>query len=526
MNKLVSIFGKKELQAIAGGTWGRKVVWLLLISVGSLFALGAAKSVQDFLEDKMNSKWVQLVEVSWPKACNDQLQLDPAEIFFQELHGQFNVEEVEAIVTQNMKFYDDQANADWSKVGFVSEKNDILFALLSDPSSESQFVKGDAATLSLLKPRKFGKWSSKEGVVVTQAFLSKLGFSDDVEYVSLFIKNEFEPLPLPVAAVVKSLPSSIDVLMHSDLKNSHKKYLGSGRDVKKDKWSQRLNEIREQTFSVPQSVWNDASKGVKNQFKKVSRRESPSYLDHVILKAKSVETLNLPTGWEGYKWTSPGAALTMPFGEVSGDEVIGIPPSFVGVLFENLDSVMEFQNFVENDSSFGRFVCPAPEDDRPSLKVDLGKVVAKGNINLFNKVADFLRFCLMLAAASLLVVRCNMLFQLHIEKHSASIGTIKAFGLSNASITSIYAGIALLLLSVSFVLSYLVVAAVGPLSIDLIKAWLGLRPEDAIGLSFDNIMWYEGLLVFVIFPVVFVAWRIRDLLQRSPGALVFGRKTS
>ena len=56
MNKLVSIFGKKELQAIAGGTWGRKVVWLLLISVGSLFALGAAKSVQDFLEDKMNSK--------------------------------------------------------------------------------------------------------------------------------------------------------------------------------------------------------------------------------------------------------------------------------------------------------------------------------------------------------------------------------------------------------------------------------------------------------------------------------------
>ena len=33
-----------------------------------------------------------------------------------------------------------------------------------------------------------------------------MGFSDDVEYVSLFIKNELEPLPLPVAAVVKSLP--------------------------------------------------------------------------------------------------------------------------------------------------------------------------------------------------------------------------------------------------------------------------------------------------------------------------------
>ena len=80
---------------------------------------GAAKSVQDFLEDKMNSKWVQLVEVSWPKACNDQLQLDPAEIFFQELHGQFNVEEVKgAIVTQNMKFYDDQAKRQLVQGGF------------------------------------------------------------------------------------------------------------------------------------------------------------------------------------------------------------------------------------------------------------------------------------------------------------------------------------------------------------------------------------------------------------------------
>ena len=82
----------------------------------------------------------------------------------------------------------------------------------------------------------------------------------------------------------------------------------------------------------------------------------------------------------------------MPFGEVSGDEVIGIPPSFVGVLFENLDSVMEFQNFVENDPSFGRFVCPAPEDDRPSLKVDLGKVVAKGTSICSTRLRTFYAF--------------------------------------------------------------------------------------------------------------------------------------
>ena len=70
MNRLIRNFGYKEFIAI-GGRKGWNVLLLIAISFSALLVLGFAESVELFLKGKMDNKYVQLVDVNWPKTIAD-----------------------------------------------------------------------------------------------------------------------------------------------------------------------------------------------------------------------------------------------------------------------------------------------------------------------------------------------------------------------------------------------------------------------------------------------------------------------
>lgn len=527
MNRLIRNFGYKEFIAI-GGRKGWNVFLLIAISFSALLVLGFAESVELFLKSKMDNKYVQLVDVNWPKTIADCREEDPLENFREMALGRFHVSGVHGIVTSNVYFASNDNNLSYGTVGFVAKKSDILNVLIAD---STEFVT-DYRKNSLLRDngaKGRETLSSKEGVVVSRAFLNKLGLSNDATSIDIHVECGFHPLSLPIAAILKNLPSEIDVIMHQDLFEG----IDKARDesLSPETWNKRLEASKDTYFMVPSSVWKDVRGKYASSF--FNERMSPSYEGGRVLRHKRGKSL--PSSVASFKWVNPSEVLGLEVSGVESTAEASANPSVIGVMFEEPDSVRDFADWVQNDTNFFKALCPSDDvrassqcavNSSSALKVDLSKIKSKEFLVLFRQIARLLRFFLMLSASALLIMRCNALFQLHIEKNRASLGTLKAFGLSNGKIIGLYAGIAVLMLLAAFIVSIVALAAFGPITIELAKSILSIRPEDAVDLTYRNMDLMHGFAAFVLLPIAFVSNRIRKLLRLSPGALVFGRKTT
>ena len=210
MNRLIRIL-LQEFIAI-GGRKGWNVLLLIAISFSALLVLGFAESVELFLKSKMDNKYVQLVDVNWPKTIADCREEDPLENFREMALGRFHVSGVHGIVTSNVYFASNDNNLSYGTVGFVAKKSDILNVLIAD---STEFVT-DYHMNSLLRDngaKGRETLSSKEGEVVSRA-LNKLGLSNDATSIDIHVECDFHPLSLPIVAILKNLPSEIDVIMH------------------------------------------------------------------------------------------------------------------------------------------------------------------------------------------------------------------------------------------------------------------------------------------------------------------------
>ena len=290
-------------------------------------------------------------------------------------------------------------------------------------------------------------------------------------------------------------------------------------------WDSVLISVKSANCLVPASLLQSHE---RNFFRTQDKRTSPGYDGGFVLPLE--DDVELPTELMKYLWCSPGLALDLSRGSVMSSITpimrdLRKPPDYMGVLFDadSLDRVRAFADFVQKDPEFAETVCAS---ENPSLKVDLGKIKSKESITVLSRIALFLGLTLMIAASMLLILRCNAIFQLHIEKNRASLGTLKAFGLSNIHIIGLYSSIAVLMLVMAFALAQGLLVFAGPAALDGVKIVLGLTDELSGDLRYSNIPFLIGFIAFVLVPVIFIASKIRSLLQRSPGTLVFGRKTS
>ena len=527
MNKLQKVFGWKEFCAIAGRR-GAHILWLGFISLLALLVLGFAESIEQFLREKMDNPHVRLVEVNWPKTCADGGGFEPFRKFTIRRYGG-TISDVQGIVKENDYFFSHSGKLRYGSIGLVTKQSDILYNLaMSEPS---EFLTPVAASTLMKDTSAIGleSFTGKEGVIVSRSFLRRLELSDNAPSIDIQMSCESEPLSIPVSAILKNLPSEVDVIMHDHLWGAIQASRGNDKPADRDV---RIEKSKRQFFVVPQKTWDTASNSVKKSFK--VRRKAPSHFGGLVVKKERGRGV-VPNDWLKYAWLNPSKVLDMDVSRVQGDTV-PFDASLIGVMFNSIDSVRAFADWIQNDAEFLQVACPSENnidaqndcaiENQTALKVDLSKIKSKEFLSLFNDIAELLRYFLMASASMLLITRCNSLFQLHIEKNKASLGTLKAFGLSNKKIIGLYAAIATLMLFSAFALSMIALSVLGPLSVELAKSVLSIRPEDAADLAYYNMDLAQGFVAFVLLPIAFVSYRIRKLLQLSPGALVFGRKTT
>lgn len=514
MNELIRTFGARELRVIAGGKYLVQLSTLTVIAMASLVVLGLAGSIQDFLSRKMDDPFVRLVEVDWPYDCYSGAGSNPAADFLAAVNGRFQVQDVQSIFKYNRFFLEaKQREPVQAVVGAVKDTSDLVMRLLQ--ADLSQFITDpDKNVLLHDDGSSAGRLTSCEGVIVSVNLLKRLHLPLEAKTLPLRVKPGWSPLPVPISAVVTNLPSELDVLMHQALIEAIDR--ASGPTVTVESWERGLKNPSGSQFYISEDDWITLSSGIQSR---VVKRSAPFHAGGHFMRPKSGA---LPSGLTLDSYISPADLLGITASSISGVAFSGAP-STIGISFSTIDSIGAFASFVQDESNKSALGCVS---GMSGLKVDLSKVKAKENITLFNRIANGLRVALVLATSLLLIFKCNSLFQMHIEKYRASLGTLKAFGLSNLRINGLYVMIASALLSTSVLISYILVSLMGPILLNGVAGQiLGIDGDDGIALEFVHFNPVMGVIAFIIVPVAFVAWRIFAVLKLSPGALVFGRKT-
>ena len=176
--------------------------------------------------------------------------------------------------------------------------------------------------------------------------------------------------------------------------------------------------------------------------------------------------------------------------------------------FDQLDSVPRLANYLQV---------------RYDLTVNLNDVESAKNFSVFNKISDILSAILTLFTITIIIYIISKTIVEHIDRNKASLGTLKAFGLSNYTITLVYAGVAVIIVTGVFTIGFILAYLLG----DYINRWFitpGLHLEDPNETLFALELKFLYIFSFMILPVIII-WILvyRKLKGTTPGDLIYGR---
>ena len=157
-----------------------------------------------------------------------------------------------------------------------------------------------------------------------------------------------------------------------------------------------------------------------------------------------------------------------------------------------------------------------------TLKFEETTIVAKENLVIFKSFAQLLSAALALISLILIVNYTGAVLRLHINNNKRNLGTLTAFGYPNKTIISLYLRITATILGGSFFISYLLLWPLGYLGFKAFLGWFNLS-ERLSDVSFSHIPLAYSIPLFVLLPLVILAWRIQGQLKATPGDLVYDR---
>ena len=181
------------------------------------------------------------------------------------------------------------------------------------------------------------------------------------------------------------------------------------------------------------------------------------------------------------------------------------------LLFNNQDDVLKFNEWYKKTCGFS---------------IEESKIEAKRNFGFFNHLSTLLSWALIAFSIISIVFFVINLLLAHINKNKRNLGTLKAFGLPNKNIVSLYSSITFVLVFSSCLISYLLSSIFGQA---ILQAYIYIAKIDSTNyitkVVFENNDFLTTILSFVIIPTIIILIRIIKYLHKiTPGDLIYGRK--
>ena len=500
-------------------------LWILtLVLVATFASIAFSEGSMIYLRDKMEdpfTNWVNIAKSTdaerFSKFCSD---LNNPEY---KKHFGYNSVQMDQTTNWNMQGVDEDHQHFLSLRSFGQLHGSLIKAVLD----EKNVVSGAALDTSLLDDNSLG-------VIITSDAMQRLGYTEnnmpsfihrmvhvmDVEDKekadSLGIKMSatgFFTVPLPVIAVVRRLPSNMDMVSANflvyQLENNFSTYpfdlLGH------EEYHHQLH------YFVSDEVGREAFEEAVNKAIPDSLKDNLQILD-------DNETENMRP------WRQ-GSLLKVVIGDEMMDnsifrgvaekifpkfdceqvrrihkyDVIDCPSSkgsYISIEFNELSHIREFEQFAKDYT----------------VQLDMAQVASKENFNAVTVMAAILSAAMVIFSIVCIIMFLVNMLQSYFQKVQRNLGTFKAFGMNTRELTQVY-----IIILITIVLAAVVMALMLTWFIQGVLPLVGVEKEGFNYLSLWNTTTYIATAVILASTILTVIVVMSRMLSQTPGDLIYDR---
>ncbi len=499
-NDFEQLFFGNEFNDLTGKS-RKAIIALALILALTISALGYAIGGIKYLKERMDNPFTNWVNLPIKNSYKEKV--NKLELFFEngEKRDSFDLDNITKYKIDFREFINFEDNEIYTlKTRTVGVDEDILTEILK-PGNVVQgysFREGEEMDFPLC------------GIVVKEQTLREnLDYSvgKPLEKVAM-VSGEFIFFP-EVVAVVKELPNLCNMLISSHYSNLLNKSFDETGFVQLNP----VNRISIVGAFDPNMSEEDRIKEIENifsdyeiadlEFEQVKMNE-----DNIIDKftvtlfdfLEFEEIRTFPTEIEKVKLMKNPRVQYKSECNV-GDFSNLDNPHYLAFNFDKLDLVRDFNEFLKTDPRFG-------------MEISMDQVEAKENFALVSRLTGLIALILLGFSILSIVFYINSLLTTHLEGIKNNLGTLKAFGLNNRFLISVYIKIIILFILISIAIGYIVSFVIKLLGV-------GFSKIPVIDL-FDYRI-FITMLVILLFSSYISYISIRKILLKTPGDLIYNR---
>lgn len=490
-------------------------LWLLTIVLVATFAsIAFSEGSMIYLQDKMEDPFTNWVDIAidggktkfgaFKEALDDpNLQ---REYGFGDVHG------------DREEYYDMQGDK-YLRCRHFGDMNSPLIRKILDADN---IVGGCVIDTAMLT-------NNSLGFIITADAIRKLGYSTDsipsyIYYKAYnqsadtlgfqLLEDKFLLIPLPVLAVVRRLPSNVDMMGTNYLSEQPMNDL-----VYPFEFNQHIDYITDLRYFVEEGT---DEKDLLTQIKKVfpdSIASRTNFLEEDIIEMRSWKKgkqLKLDYGAEPPLYTTQQwLAVDKKIQQLcESQDVIriynyetstnnNIPDRYISLTFQNLDNIRAFEDFAKTEYQ---------------IQIDMSQVASKENFNAVTVMAAILSGAMVIFSLVCIIMFLVNMLQSYFQKVKRNIGTFKAFGMNAKELIQTY-----VLILVMIVCSAVIMALLITWCIQGLLPVIGIEKDGFNYLSLWNTTTYVATAIVVVSTIFTVSIVMSRMLSKTPGDLIYDR---
>lgn len=497
-------------------------LWLLTLVLTAMFiSIAFSNGSLDYLSYKMNDPFTNWVNISNGYGSSEFSRFQSA-IETPEIQQHYGFTDVQADKQFSLTFVGANGRQHYLQNRFFGSLNsDLVKAILS----EDNVVGGCAMPFDRIT-------DTTVGFIITEDVLRKLGYTPDnipayIDHLSPsegadslgvnLIDGQFALAPVPLLGVVKRLPGNMDMIAARyffEQYNDDSKY---PFDLNKIDYQRSLLFFADASVSeddllaaavaaAPDSL-KQAITIARDQYGSFRQIEAWKEGNIYALYIDNINTLPVQAVQEiaaGVATAYDGRADVKRIFDYDSSEHRLPEYDFLSVNFSSLDSIRAFEAYAK---------------DGFNVQIEMSQVNAKENFNAVSVMANILSWAMIVFSMVCIIMFIINMLQSYFQKVKRNIGTFKAFGISSASLVSVYALIIVLIVVAATVISLCVswiVQEVLPL--------LGVMKDGEFNyLSLWSLKTVWSTVIVIVATLATVKLVMGRLLHSTPGDLIYDR---
>ena len=518
VKEYLKLLAQRESKVVLGKYYSN--MWILaIVFIATFVSIAFSNGSMIYLEEKMNDPFTNWVDI--PRDSDNRNFEDFKSVLEKkEICDKFSIKRVQYDNYLSLNIFNQECSTThYLRCRYFGDMDstDIVNAIFTDDN----IVNGCRID------RNFQTKNSL-GVIMTLDAILRLGYSADslptfINYcaankdadkrfgIELYHKK-YIPMPLPVLAVVKRLPSNLDFIASSRL----------FYDI-----SNQVFELKEHPEYI-ENILFSVKKGYENTFKKkLEALELPDGVPAVstlpVVKGAHDNVKNwrddeLFQVYFGYDrlpdsfYISISKEIELACDANAVKHIYGYvettdPPSigdFLSVTFSSLDAIRAFEKFAK---------------DNFDVRIDMSLVNSKENFNAVSVMANILSWAMIIFSIICIVMFIVNMLQSYFQKVKRNMGTFKAFGINSTELIRVY-----VMIMLAIVLIAIAIALGVSWFAEIIMPCFGFVKEGGFNyLSLWNEKTLWSICIIILSTIVTVCIVMRRLLKQTPGDLIYDR---